>query len=389
MPKGVITRPAYHAEETLAKTVADIPTDVADELILVDDASTDNTAEIARQLGGISVYVHTRNRGYGGNQKTCYARALEHGADIIVLLHPDYQYDPRALPLLLAPILAGFADMTFGSRFAGMSDPREGGMPRYRFYGNRITTLVENTLLGTRFTEMHSGLRAYTRDCLLSLPILGYSDDFWFDSQLLVDAVTSGQSVVEVPIPTRYTKESSSISVLRSLRYVKESVKYAGRRAITRGRKGRRNPSVASSHVRSPALKPAREAAIPGRCALCGNGQLRLVYESNVEGLALPQEFACTSDAVGEHDDIVQCPHCGMVSSRPPIDADEILRNYSEMTDEGYLGEQEGRRELFEWVLDRMGAYVVRGRRMVEIGSNVGLFLKVATERRWDALGVE
>jgi glycosyltransferase involved in cell wall biosynthesis len=208
MSKVVITMPAYRAEDTLEKTVADIPAGVADLLILVDDASPDNTAELARDLG-IRVYVHAENRGYGGNQTTCYSRALEEGADVVVLLHPDYQYDPKAVPLLIAPIIGGYADMTFGSRFAGLSDPRGGGMPMYRYLGNRLTTTLENLMLGSRFTEMHSGLRAYTRECLLSLPFRRYSDDFSFDSQLLVDAVTAGQRVVEVPIPTRYTQESS------------------------------------------------------------------------------------------------------------------------------------------------------------------------------------
>ncbi len=157
MPKVVITLPAYRAEATLAKTVADIPAGVADQLILVDDASADHTVERARELG-IEVHVHEVNRGYGGNQKTCYTEALRAGADVVVLLHPDYQYDPKAVPLLIAPILAGDADMTFGSRFAGLGDPMGGGMPLYRYLGNRFTTTVENLLLGARFTDMHSGL---------------------------------------------------------------------------------------------------------------------------------------------------------------------------------------------------------------------------------------
>ena len=141
MPKTVITMPAFRAGLTLAKTVADIPEGVADQLILVDDASPDNTVELARSLG-IKVYVHPRNRGYGGNQKTCYTMALEEQADVVVLLHPDYQYEPKAVPLLIAPILAGDADMTFGSRFAGLGDPRAGGMPLYRYVGNRLTTML-------------------------------------------------------------------------------------------------------------------------------------------------------------------------------------------------------------------------------------------------------
>jgi glycosyltransferase involved in cell wall biosynthesis len=239
--KVVITMPAYNAEATLARTVADIPLGVADQLILVDDASPDNTAALARELG-IDVYVHPENRGYGGNQKTCYATALADEADVVVMLHPDYQYEPKAVPLLLAPILAGDADMTFGSRFAGLADPLAGGMPLFRYVGNRVTTTLENLLLGSRFSEMHSGMRAYTRRCLLSLPFLRYRNDFVFDSELLIDAVTSGQRVVEVPIPTRYTEESSSIGILRSFSYVSGSLGYCARRVLTHGRRKHRSP---------------------------------------------------------------------------------------------------------------------------------------------------
>jgi len=242
-PKVVVTMPAYKAELTLAKTVAEIPPGVADQLILVDDASPDNTAELARSLG-MEVFVHPRNRGYGGNQKTCYQMALRDGADVVVMLHPDYQYEPKAVPLLIAPILVGHADMTFGSRFSGLGNPREGGMPVYRYVGNRVTTLLENLMLGSRFTEMHSGMRAYARRSLLSLPFLRYADGFVFDSQLLLDAITSGQRVVEVPIPTRYTKESSSIDVGRSLGYVAGSLTYCARQSLLRGRQGRRSPAA-------------------------------------------------------------------------------------------------------------------------------------------------
>ena len=241
MLRVVITMPAYRAEATVEKTVAAIPPGVADELILVDDASPDRTAEIARSLG-IKVHVHPQNRGYGGNQKTCYTMAIESDADVVVMLHPDYQYEPKSVPLLIAPILAGEADMTFGSRFAGLGDPMAGGMPVYRFVGNRVTTTLENLLLGSRFSEMHSGMRAYTRRCLLALPFLGYSEDFGFDTQLMVDAVTSGLRVVEVPIPTRYTKESSSISIVKSLKYVGHSLLHTARQFARRGRRGRRYP---------------------------------------------------------------------------------------------------------------------------------------------------
>ena len=385
-PKVVITLPAYRAEHTLEKTVSEIPAGVADELILVDDASPDGTVRVARELG-IRVHIHHENRGYGGNQKTCYTEALQSDADIVVMLHPDYQYDPKAVPLLIAPILAGDADMTFGSRFAGLGNPLHGGMPLYRYMGNRITTTLENWMLGSRFTDMHSGLRAYTRKCLLSLPFLKYSDDFIFDSEFIVDAVTSGLRVVEVPIPTRYTKESSSISIIRSLRYIAGSVLYCADRVRERGSRGRRNPVTFLPRRRAPMLGvgPARSLT----CLLCGSPEMMLIYPANVTGDVPVSEFACTTGALSQHDDIVQCPRCGLVSAVPTLDRSEIIENYEQVVDEQYLREEESRRELFSWFVDALEAYVVPGRRLLEIGSNMGLFLSVAAKAGWDARGVE
>src|SRR5579871_1603473 len=172
----VVTMPAYYAEQTLEKTYRDIPEGLADDVLVVDDASKDNTAEVARRLG-LKVFVHPANRGYGGNQKTCYDEALKAGASIIVLLHPDYQYDPKTLTALCEPLIAGRADFTFGSRFANKADPRKGGMPLYRYVGNRLTTSIENRVLGTHFAELHSGLKAYTGNFLRSLDYQSYSDD--------------------------------------------------------------------------------------------------------------------------------------------------------------------------------------------------------------------
>jgi 2-polyprenyl-3-methyl-5-hydroxy-6-metoxy-1,4-benzoquinol methylase len=386
MPKVIIAMPAYHAASTLEQTLDDIPVGVADEVILVDDASDDGTVDLARRLG-IPVYAHPRNRGYGGNQKTCYVQALERGADIVVLLHPDYQYDPRAVPLLVAPILTGQADMTFGSRFAGLADPRGGGMPIYRYIGNRVTTVAENLMLGSRFTELHSGLRAYTRDCLLRLPFLRYTDDFGFDSQLLVDAVTSGQRVVEVPIMTRYTRESSSISVLRSLRYVSTSLAYCGRTVVARGRRGRRWPVTFTGSRRSGAR--GGESPVAGECVLCGAPELRLLYPANTEDKASVSEFSCTSSELAKHDDIVRCAACGMVSARPAMAVDEIAAAYADLVDEDYLSEESARRRLFEWVLGRVSGYALSGNRLLEVGANVGVLLDIARERGWDARGIE
>ena len=237
----VVAMPAYRAARTLEKTVDALPADAADAILLVDDASPDDTVAVARRLG-LMVRVHPRNLGYGGNQKTCYDEALRLGADVVVLLHPDYQYDPTAVPALVAPILAGRADFTFGSRFARGADPRLGGMPLYRYVGNRLTTGIMNVLLGTHFTEMHSGFKAYSRRFLELAPYHDYSNDFVFDTQILMDAVVQGVPIEEVPIPTRYTEESSSIGIGRSLRYIQQSLIRAwhARHRARRVRAGRR-----------------------------------------------------------------------------------------------------------------------------------------------------
>jgi hypothetical protein len=345
--------PAYRAEQTLAKTVADIPREIADLLILVDDASPDNTAALARELG-IDVYVHSENRGYGGNQKTCYTQAVRNGADVVVLLHPDYQYEPKAVPLLIAPILAGDADMTFGSRFAGLGDPLGGGMPLYRFVGNRVTTVLENLMLGSRFTETHSGLRAYTRRCLLSLPYLRYSDDFVFDSQLLIDAVTSGQRVVEVPIPTRYTKESSSIAIGRSLRYIGGSLGYCARSAAVRGRRGRRSP-VAHPERALPAM-PSAHSRVERTCPLCES-----------------EEHVVLGGADGV---VLACARCGFVS---PRSADR------QPASAGKLGAAAGRLATAERILELVAGYHVRGDDLLAVGEDDELVVGLAGDSGWQA----
>jgi len=384
VPKVVITMPAYQAEQTLERTVLAIPEGVADELILVDDASRDGTADLARTLG-LTVHVHPDNRGYGGNQKSCYRLALEAGADIVVLLHPDYQYEPKAVPLLIAPILAGEADMTFGSRFAGMGNPLAGGMPLYRYVGNRLTTIAQNLFLGTRFTDMHSGMRAYTRLALESLPFLGYPDGFSFDAELLVDAVTSGLRVVEVPIPTSYSEESSSISIARSIEYVTHGIGYAMRQGIARGRRGSRYlPSW-----RRPWRSKVSGPLVVAHCVACGNDRMALRYPANASGDVPSGEFRCTTSALGVHDDIVECPRCGLLSSRPTLTPEEIVHGYEGVVDEEYLAEEGERRELFGWIADRIGHFSHEGPRLFEIGANVGLFLSVARDHGWDAAGVE
>jgi glycosyltransferase involved in cell wall biosynthesis len=214
--KVVAVLPAYNAEKTLQQTVREIPATV-DSCILVDDHSTDATAELAHRLG-LQVHVHERNRGYGGNQKTCYAAALKAGADIVVMLHPDYQYDPALLPSLIAPIKAGEADIVLGSRLL-QGHVIAQGMPWWKFLGNRFLTRVENAILNLNLTEYHTGYRAYNRKVLEEVPFLLNSDNFVFDQEMIVQTIHLGFRVREVPVPTRYFREASSASFLASVNY--------------------------------------------------------------------------------------------------------------------------------------------------------------------------
>ncbi|MGD8239896.1 MAG: glycosyltransferase family 2 protein [Armatimonadota bacterium] len=213
----VVIMPAYNAAETLEQTLADVPEGWADDVIVVDDCSVDHTVEVARRLG-LYVIVHPENRGYGGNQKTCYHAALERGADVVVMLHPDYQYDPRRIPALVKPIVAGDADMMLGSRLADGQAVRN-GMPFYKYLANRFLTIAENMAFGTRFSELHTGMRAYRREVLESLPLDANSDDFVFDSQVIAQALHFGFRIGEIQVSARYTAEVSSIGFRRSVVY--------------------------------------------------------------------------------------------------------------------------------------------------------------------------
>lgn len=216
--------PAYMAERTLEKTLQGIPPYAVDDIVVVDDASTDRTAEVARGLG-LEVVVHPENRGYGANQKTCYDVALARGADIVVLLHPDFQYDPTVIDRLIHPILNNDADFVFGSRYAEGGRPMAGGMPLYRHVGNRLVTSIENLLMRTRFTELHSGYKAYSRLFLETIGYANFSNHFVFDSQLIITAAFSRRfRIKEVPIPTRFDEQSSSVDVRNSLRYIAETL---------------------------------------------------------------------------------------------------------------------------------------------------------------------
>jgi glycosyltransferase involved in cell wall biosynthesis len=215
--KVIVVMPAYNAAKTLKITYADIPHQSIDQIILVDDGSTDRTLEIARELH-LTVFVHTRNFGYGANQKTCYTEALKEGADIVVMLHPDYQYDPTLLPAIIAPIKAGEADIVLGSRFLTGSVLKQ-GMPWWKFLGNKFLTKIENWALGLNLSEYHTGYRAYSRRALEEIPFSLNSDKFVFDQEMLVQAAHMGFRIKEVPVPTRYFPEASNASLADSTIY--------------------------------------------------------------------------------------------------------------------------------------------------------------------------
>jgi glycosyltransferase involved in cell wall biosynthesis len=215
--KICVVMPAYNAEKTLERTYRDLPLDWVDDIVLVDDTSRDRTVEIARGLG-IHTVVHPANRGYGGNQKTCYREALARGADIVVMVHPDHQYDPRYIPELVKPLLAGRCDAVFGSRMLG-GRPIEGGMPKWKYFANLFLTAIANASFYVFLSEYHSGLRAYGRAYLEGVNLDANSDNFVFDTQIIAQGVWKGMRIQEIPIATRYFDEASQIGFWRSVRY--------------------------------------------------------------------------------------------------------------------------------------------------------------------------
>ena len=217
--KVVVVMPAYNAEKTLLKTYEEVMAQgIVDMVILVDDASSDNTAKVAAGLPRTKVFVHERNLGYGGNQKTCYHLALEEGADIVIMVHPDYQYTPKLIPAMASLIGNGLYHCVLGSRILG-GYALKGGMPPWKYIANRFLTFVENILIGAKLSEYHTGYRAFSRELLLRLPLKNNSDDFVFDNQMMAQIVWFGYTVAEVSCPTKYFAEASSINLSRSIEY--------------------------------------------------------------------------------------------------------------------------------------------------------------------------
>ncbi len=231
--KVIAVLPAYNAESTLAATLAGFPPGCVDEVLLVDDGSKDNTAQLARDMG-LSVIVHEKNKGYGGNQKTCYKYCLEHGADVVVMIHPDYQYDSRVIPHAVGIVELGICDVVLGNRVRSRAEALNRGMPWWKYVSNRALTAFENLMLGQNLGEFHSGFRVYRRQVLETIPFERNSDDFVFDTQFLVQAVHFGFRLGDVPVPVRYFSEASQISFRRSTKYGLQTLKTVGQYWLNR-----------------------------------------------------------------------------------------------------------------------------------------------------------
>jgi len=216
--KIVVVLPAYNAEKTLEMTYAEIPFDIVDEVILVDDHSRDNTIEVARRIGINHVIAHDFNKGYGGNQKSCYDKALELNAEIVIMLHPDYQYTPKLIPAMASIIAQDIYPVVIGSRILGRG-AKKGGMPVYKYYFNRFLTMSQNILMGQKLSEYHTGYRAFSKEVLESINYHANSDDFVFDNQMLAQIFYAGFGIAEVTCPTKYFPEASSINFARSMKY--------------------------------------------------------------------------------------------------------------------------------------------------------------------------
>jgi glycosyltransferase involved in cell wall biosynthesis len=239
MPSGnkkvVIVLPAYNAEKTLKLTVSEIPFEYSDNIILVDDYSNDETVKLAKDLG-LDHFVHKKNMGYGANQKTCYRLALEKGADIVVMLHPDYQYDPKFIPYLVDPIKNNHFDIMLGSRITSRQKVLAGGMPIYKYISNRFLTLCENLVLGLSLSEYHTGYRAYSRDALRKINFLRNSNNFVFDSEILIQAAYHNLTIGEIFVPTKYFPDASIINFRRSLWYGLETLGTLLKYMLARGK---------------------------------------------------------------------------------------------------------------------------------------------------------
>ncbi|MBI2055039.1 MAG: glycosyltransferase [Candidatus Sungbacteria bacterium] len=369
--KIIAVLPAYHAVKTLTRTVEAIPKDWVDEIILVDDASSDNTAGLARSLG-ITTVIHQKNTGYGGNQKTCYQEAMSRGADIVIMVHPDFQYDPSFIPQLVSPIAAGEADACFGSRMIMKGDALRGGMPWWKFVANIGLTALENFILGLGLTEYHSGFRAYSREVLSILPLQKNADGFVFDSEIIVQLGIAGFSIKEIPITTRYFKEASMIGFWKSVRYGFSILLLMEHYLLHR-----------KGFYTDPRFVISRHP-----CPVCAGKDTPLLYPRSTEFMGLAA-YRITENTVGAHDNIFLCHACGSAFSRSGHKPLSLVDYYtSQPCDPAYLAEEKGRRKSFRRIIKRIETHITKGA-ILEVGSGPGFFLAEAKERGWKTSGIE
>jgi len=361
--KIIVVLPAYNAARTLEKTLSAIPRDIVDEVILVDDGSKDKTVETSQALG-IKTFVHKRNRGYGANQKTCYKEALKADADIVVMVHPDFQYDPRFIPQMVTPIREGRADAVFGSRMMRPREALAGGMPRWKWLANLALTKLENFILGLNLTEYHSGFRAYSRK-VLELPIELNSDNFVFDTEIIVQIKLAGMRIQEIPITTRYFPEASMIGFWRSVRY------------------GLSILIVMLKYIRGVISIEVSDII----CSLCNTSKSVLFrHETTSLDELFASPYKVTEEKVGEHSEIRQCMNCKVIFVPQTEDLQNKLNNYysDAPLDETYMLDFEGRSRTAREVLAKFS-----GRKLLDFGCNTGILLSEAKKLGFDVTGIE
>ncbi|OGZ95183.1 MAG: hypothetical protein A3I44_05865 [Candidatus Sungbacteria bacterium RIFCSPLOWO2_02_FULL_51_17] len=375
--KVVAVMPAYRAVRTLKKTVDAIPTAWVDEVILVDDASSDDTAAHARSLG-IKTVVHPKNRGYGGNQKTCYREALAAGADIVVMVHPDFQYDPAFIPELIRPIAEGAADAMFGSRMLIPGGARKGGMPLWKYIANIVLTKIGNAILGLRLSEYHSGFRAYSRVVLGRIPFELNSDNFVFDTEIIAQVRMAGFRIGEIPITTRYFPEASMIGFWKSVQY------------------GFSFLSVLLYYLVSK-LGVSRDvfrwvASVDDPCPGCGERrhQLLRAETEHFHRFRENREAYRITEGGNGHGAIVRCTACSL-SFVPRSTLPDLAVLYgSQPLDDEYVREGRGRRRTAAHLLKKISrAFGGHSGMLLDVGCGPGFFVDEARRIGWDAHGIE
>lgn len=380
--KIIVVFPAYNAAKTLKKTLDAIPKGIVDDMILVDDASKDNTVEVAKGLG-LKSFVHLKNRGYGGNQKTCYRESLNNGADIVVMVHPDFQYDPSFIPEMIQPIAKGECAAVFGSRMLVPKNAIAGGMPYWKFIANIFLTKLENFVLGMDLTEYHSGFRAYGREALERLPIELNSDGFVFDTEIIVQMRAAGLKIKEIPISTRYFPEASMIGFLRSTEYGLKILLVMARYLLHKFRIKKYSQLIM--------LLPKSDL----RCINCGERRVQLAIQGTVK---LKELFKTAPYSIidfnnGKFENIYRCVHCDSYfvdRSRLEEDLSDYYKN--QILDTLYLVHEKGRRKVAARILRQLLIFKKASPselKILDIGCGPGIFLSEAKKGGWQIFGIE